>query len=139
MEDCVFCRIVRGEISAEKVLETENALAFLDIRPKSLGHSLVIPKSHVVRLADLDDESTVDVFTMTRDLARTLNGALRPDALTIGINDGSAAGQEVAHLHVNIIPRFRGDGGRAIHSVVHNPPQEDISVTARRIRSFPQH
>ncbi len=135
MEDCVFCRIVRGEISAEKLVETKSALAFLDIRPKSLGHSLVIPKSHVVKLADLDDESTVDVFTVTRDLVRTLNGALKPDAFTIGINDGRAAGQEVAHLHVNIIPRFRGDGGRAIHSVVNNPPQEDISVTARRIRS----
>jgi len=135
MTDCIFCKIGRGEIGAERILETEHTVAFLDIQPKSPGHSLVIPKTHVEKLADLEDGSVADVFKVARDVARMLMKALKPDAFTIGINDGEAAGQEIAHLHVNIIPRFIGDGGRSIHSVVSNPPVEEIRETANRIRS----
>ena len=135
MNDCIFCRIGLGEASAERILETEHTVAFLDINPKSIEHSQVIPKTHVEKLADLDDELVADVFKATRDVASMLAGALKPDAFTIGINDGEAAGQEIAHLHVNIIPRFIGDRGRSIHSVVFNPPTERIQQTASRIRA----
>jgi len=135
MNECIFCRIARNELPAEKILESERIVAFLDIRPRSPGHSLVIPKVHAEVLSQLDDEAAADVFAATRDVVKMLEKALSPDAFTIGINDGEAAGQEIPHLHVNIMPRFSGDGGRAIHSVVHNPPNEDISHTAQRIRS----
>jgi histidine triad (HIT) family protein len=107
----------------------------LDIQPRSPGHILVIPKLHAPKLADLDDDLVAEVFRATKDVVKMLEKALKPDAFTIGINDGEEAGQVIAHLHVNIIPRFRGDGGSAIHSVVHNPPSEDIRETAERIRS----
>jgi len=63
-----------------------------------------------------------------------LKESLNPDAFTIGINDGEAAGQEIPHLHVNVIPRFEGDKGEAIHSVVNNPPQKDISEISKKIK-----
>ena len=135
MAECIFCRIAQKEASAERILETEHVVSFLDIQPKSLGHTLVIPKRHATRLADLSNELASEVFKVTKDVVSMLEKALKPDAFTIGINDGKGAGQEVLHLHVNVIPRFKGDGARAIHSVVHNPPREDITETAKRIRS----
>ena len=135
MSDCIFCRIASNEIGSDKLLETERTVSFLDINPRAIGHSLVIPKAHAVKLTELDDETVTEVFKATRDVVKMLEKALKPDAFTIGINDGEAAGQEIPHLHVNIIPRFKGDGGKAIHSVVHNPTTEDIKETARRIRS----
>ena len=136
MDDCIFCRIARGDVGAEKILETGRTLSFMDINPRAIGHILVITKEHAVKLAELDDETVAEVFRATRDVVRMLQKALKPDAFTIGINDGKEAGQEIPHLHVKIIPRFAGDGGRAIHSVVNNPPAEDIRETARKIRSM---
>ena len=135
MNNCIFCKIARNEANAEKLLETERTVSFLDINPRSPGHSLVIPRNHAVVLSELDDETVAEVFKATRAVVQMLEKALQPDAFTIGINDGEAAGQEIPHLHVNIFPRFNGDGGRAIHSVVHNPPSEDISHMADRIRT----
>jgi len=122
-------------LSAEKILETDLAVSFMDIVPRAPGHSLVIPKKHAVRLSELNDEAIADVFRMTREVVKALEKALKPDAFTIGINDGEVAGQEVPHMHVNILPRFKGDGGRSVHSVVHNPQKEEISKTAERVRA----
>jgi len=135
MEDCIFCRIARGEVGAEKILETARTVSFMDINPRAIGHILVITKGHVVKLAELDDETVAEIFKATRDVVRMLDKAFKPDAFTIGINDGKEAGQEIPHLHVNIIPRFAGDGGKAIHSVVNNPPGEDVRETARKIKA----
>lgn len=134
MEECIFCKIVRREVKAEKIYEAENVLSFLDINPRAPGHSLVIPKKHVETLADLEDELVADVFKATKKVVLMLKKAIHPDAFIIGINDGRAAGQEIPHLHVNIIPRFRGDGGKPVHGVVDNPPSEEISETAEKIR-----
>ena len=136
MNNCIFCKIARNEANAERLLETERTVSFLDINPRSPAHSLVIPKNHVVVLSELDDETITEVFKATKSVAQMLEKALQPDAFTIGINDGKAAGQEIPHLHVNIFPRFNGDGGRAIHSVVHNPPNVSIAQMAERIRSL---
>lgn len=138
MAECIFCRIVGKEATAQIILETDNVISFLDIQPRSPGHSLVIPKRHASRLVELDDDTITGVFRATRDVVKGMQKALQPDAFNIGINDGEHAGQVVAHLHVNIIPRFRGDGGKAIHSVVDNPPKEEIGVTAERIRAAMQ-
>lgn len=135
MEECIFCKIARRGAKAERIYEGENVLSFLDINPKAPGHSLVIPKEHVETLADLGDELVANLFKATKKVVVMLKKALSPDAFIIGINDGKAAGQEIPHLHVNIIPRFEGDGGRPVHSVVDNPPSEGISEMAEKIRS----
>lgn len=136
MGECIFCKIVRGEIPAENIYETENSVAFLDVNPRSPGHTLVIPREHVESLGDLEDEMVSDVFKTTREVMKLLKRALNPDGFNVGINDGSAAGQEIPHLHVNIFPRFSGDGGGPIHAVVNNPPSEEVSETAEKIRSL---
>jgi len=135
MNDCIFCKIARDEAKAEKLFETEKSVAFLDIQPRSPGHTLVIPKKHVVTITDLEDEDIAEVFKTTRAVVQILKKALDPDGFNIGINDGRFAGQDVMHLHVNIFPRYAGDGGKSIHSIVYNPLSEDISETAARIRT----
>ncbi len=131
--ECVFCRIVRGELPSAKIYETEMSVAFLDINPISPGHTLVIPKTHVSSMIELDENTTADLFNAVRMVMRLLNEALHPDGFNIGINDGKEAGQEIMHLHVNVIPRFKGDGGKSIHAIVNNPPSESVEDIARKI------
>lgn len=134
MKDCIFCKIVKGEIDSEKVHETENVFCFLDANPRSMGHTLVIPKKHFNGLSDLDEDLIAELFTVVKKVEEILESSINPDAFTIGINEGKEAGQEIPHLHVNIIPRFKDDGGKSIHAVVKNPPEEDISEIGKRIR-----
>lgn len=132
--DCIFCKIVNGGIESEKIYETDNVISFLDINPRTPGHTLVIPKEHVEVLTELKDEIACEIFKVTKKVEEMLKESLDPDAFTIGINDGRAAGQEIPHLHINVLPRFEGDGGTPIHSVVKNPPKEEVSEIARKIR-----
>ncbi len=133
-ENCIFCKIAKDEVESEKIYETNKVTAFLDVNPRAIGHSLVIPKKHVKTLHELEDEIISEIFQTTKKVEKSLKASLNPDAFTIGINDGKASGQEIPHLHVNIIPRFKGDGGDPIHAVVDNPPKEDIAETAEKIR-----
>lgn len=111
MEDCVFCQIVKGAASASAVYSDEKVLAFMDIQPVNPGHVLVIPKAHVARLSGLDEETGVHIF---RIALRVANGVKQSGVKCEGVNlllsDGEAAFQEVFHVHLHIIPRFRGDG-----------------------------
>jgi len=134
MEECVFCKIVRGELPAAKIYESERSLAFLDINPISPGHTLVIPKEHASSLVELDEATTADVFNAVRMVMRMLKVALHPDGFNIGINDGKAAGQEIMHVHVNVIPRYEGDGGKPVQSIVRNPPRESLEEIAEKIK-----
>ncbi|KXA92298.1 hypothetical protein AKJ64_03515 [candidate division MSBL1 archaeon SCGC-AAA259E17] len=134
MENCIFCKIVNGEVESEKIHETANVISFLDVNPRAPGHTLVIPKEHVEVLTELEDEVACDIFKVTKKVEKLLKESLDADAFTIGINDGRAAGQEIPHLHINVLPRFEGDGGKPIHSVIENPLREKISKTAEKIR-----
>ncbi len=134
MDECIFCKIASGKIGAEKIYEDEKVLAFLDIRPRSPGHTLVIPKKHFEVISDMDDELVAEVFKTVKKVMKMLKKSLKPDAFTVGVNDGRASGQEIPHVHVNIFPRFEGDGGGPVHMVVSNPLREDISKTAEKIR-----
>ncbi len=134
MNDCIFCKIARGEIKpAGTLLENEKAMAFLDVKPRSPGHTLVIPKIHAGTLTDLEDSFVGPVFEAVREITARIKRTLDAESFSIGINDGPAAGQEVAHLHVHIMPRFAGDGGRPIQSLVDNSPRETLEVIAQKI------
>jgi histidine triad (HIT) family protein len=124
-EDCIFCAIVAGDIPGRVVAETETTLAFLDANPLAPGHTLVVPKDHHARLADLPDDVAADVFGEVHDLVPRVEDAVDADATTVGINDGEAAGQEVPHVHAHIVPRFDGDGGHPIHAVAGDRPNLD--------------
>ncbi len=135
MEDCVFCKVARHELPAEVVAEDDKALGFLDIHPQAPGHTMVIPKVHAQKLADLPAEEVEPLFKMVRDLARELEHALKADGMTIGINQGEVSGQTVPHLHIHIFPRFKNDGGKSVHSVVNNPPKESLKEIGDKIRA----
>ena len=115
--DCVFCSIVDGDIPARTVHETDDVLAFLDANPLARGHTLVIPKEHARHVDDLDDDLASELFAAVTELTPRVQSTVGADGATVGINDGEAAGQEVPHVHVHIIPRFDGDGGAPLHAV----------------------
>jgi histidine triad (HIT) family protein len=122
MTDCVFCSIVDGDLPARAVYETETTLAFLDANPLARGHALVVPRAHHERLGDLPADLAADVFATVHDLVPAVETAVDADAVTVGVNDGAAAGQEVPHVHVHLVPRFEGDGGGPIHAVAGTRP-----------------
>ncbi|MFW5916906.1 MAG: HIT family protein [Halorubrum sp.] len=121
-DDCIFCSIVDGEIPARTVHETDDVLAFLDANPLAPGHTLVIPKTHAERVGDLDPALASAVFDAVAAITPQVESAVDADGANVGINDGEAAGQEVPHVHVHVVPRFDGDGGAPIHAVAGDRP-----------------
>ena len=124
-DDCIFCRIVAGEIPSRTVAETDEAIAFLDVNPLSPGHTLVVPKGHYHTFADTPDAALTGVFELLGSVTPAVETAVDADASNVGFNNGPASGQEVPHLHGHIIPRFEGDGGKPLHAVGGSSPNLD--------------
>ncbi|MFB6080953.1 MAG: HIT family protein [Haloferacaceae archaeon] len=134
--NCIFCRIVAGEAPARTVGEAETTLAFLDANPLAPGHTLVVPRDHRERIADMDRDLAADLFGAVYDLVPRIEAAVDADGVTVGVNDGRAAGQEVPHVHAHLVPRFDGDGGGPIHRVAGRRPDlsdDDLDAIAERI------
>lgn len=110
MTDCLFCKIVRGEIPSHKVYEDDHAFAFLDIAPVNLGHALIVPKEHHQDFAAMPEELVGRLFMAVQRVAKAAVAAVGAPGFNIGINTGAAAGQIVMHAHVHVMPRFEGDG-----------------------------
>lgn len=110
MDDCVFCKMVAGEIPLTRVYEDEIVLAFLDIGPLSDGHTLVIPKQHCVRVHECEPDLLAEVSRRLGKIAGAVAKAMEADGYNILCNNGYAAGQVVNHLHFHIVPRRAGDG-----------------------------
>lgn len=119
--DCIFCKILNKEIPNLTVYEDENILAFLDIFPCAAGHTVVIPKKHFENLWHMNIETFQTLSAGLRAAAGRIQARLKPDGMNIGINDGPIAGQAVPHVHWHIIPRYKGDGGGSMHSIIKNP------------------
>jgi histidine triad (HIT) family protein len=111
--DCVFCNIVAGTIPSYRVGETEQALAFLDISQLTPGHTLVIPKRHVPDLIDADG-ALAEIAPLVESTARLLDRRLEPQGINLVQSSRAYAGQDVFHLHVHVVPRYRGDGGLTV-------------------------
>lgn len=110
MNDCLFCRIIKGEIPSQKVYEDDDVFAFLDIQPVNVGHTLIVPKAHYENCAATPDGAMAAVMAVARrvgDAALKVTGA---QGYNVGINCGKAAGQVIMHTHVHIMPRFEDDG-----------------------------
>ena len=131
--DCLFCKIAAKKIPAKIVYEDDHAVAFLDIVPRSPGHTLVITKYHAPTLIALPDEEVAPLFLAVKKIVALLAAALHPDGITIGVNQGRASGQEVDHLHVHLMPRWHGDGGGSVQSLVHNTPLESLEDMQKKI------
>ena len=107
---CIFCALVSGATPGFRVLADDAAVAFLDHRPASPGHTLVIPRRHVAHLWDADADTVAAVARTVHAVAALLHDRLAPDGLTMRQNTGTASGQDVFHLHVHLVPRWHGDG-----------------------------
>lgn len=119
----IFEKIRDGEIPARIVHETETTLAFLDAHPLARGHTLVVPKEPYEHLQALPADRSADLFETVHQLTPRIEEAVDADGTTIGINNGEAAGQEVPHVHVHIIPRFEGDDSGPIHAIAIDSPE----------------
>lgn len=109
-QDCIFCKIIAGEIPCDRIYETDAILAFLDIAPINKGHALVIPKQHHATLFDLPSELGSELVRGLRKVGRAVMEATGADGINVGMNNFEAAGQLVFHAHFHVIPRFRDDG-----------------------------
>ena len=116
-DNCVFCAIVEGRIPSHMVYEDEKTLAFLDIHPSALGHTLVIPKAHIAQIEDLPEDDARYLFAALHKIVGRIQEAVGAPATTIGINNGRESGQEVSHVHIHVIPRKQGDKGGIIQGV----------------------
>ena len=132
-EECLFCKIADKKIPARVVYEDEHAVAFLDIMARTTGHTIVIPKAHAANLLEMEPKDLGPLFAVVRHVDGMLVKSLSPDGVTIGINQGQASGQEIEHLHVHLMPRWHGDGGGAIQSVVHAAPKESLDAVLEKI------
>lgn len=107
MEDCIFCKIIEGEIPSHKVYEEENVIAFLDANPTSKGHTLVVPKKHV---ENIHEASGMDyMWDAIVKVSNAVKEAFDAPGMNIDQNNGEIAGQEVMHMHFHVTPRYTGD------------------------------
>ena len=109
MEDCIFCKIIKGKIPSAKVYEDNNVVSFLDIMPANKGHCLVLPKKHYETLLDIPDDVLVALIKATKKITKALSLSIGNGSYNIIMNNGKIAGQIVGHAHIHIIPRFKGD------------------------------
>ena len=121
-KDCIFCNIVRGKIPSKKIEENDHAMSFLDINPISPGHSVIISKDHYETLEEIPDEELCEVYKMVRSVAKIVRDNLQMDGYNIIQNNHKAAGQEINHFHVHVIPRDYRD-----KRITLNPPRKETS------------
>lgn len=135
--DCVFCGILAGSVPGSRVYEDETCLAFLDIQPVNPGHTLVIPKRHAASLAELTGGEGGALFAAGQRVAAALRSSgLRCEGVNLRLADGEAAGQEVFHVHLHVIPRFAGDGFGLTFGPAYGqlPPRAELDALAEQLR-----
>eukprot|EP00243_Klebsormidium_subtile_P007551 TRINITY_DN335_c0_g1_i2.p1 TRINITY_DN335_c0_g1~~TRINITY_DN335_c0_g1_i2.p1 ORF type:complete len:152 (+),score=20.24 TRINITY_DN335_c0_g1_i2:390-845(+) len=109
-DDCIFCKIIRGELPSYKLLETDHAIAFLDAFPMREGHVLLVPKTHAPFITDLSPEDTAQSLKELPRVAQAVQKAYGAEGISVAQNNGAPAGQVVFHVHFHIFPREKGDG-----------------------------
>jgi histidine triad (HIT) family protein len=138
MAQCVFCEILAGRLPSSLVWQDEVCFAFMDIQPVNPGHVLVVPRRHVACLADLKPREGAHMFRAAQRIADAVrHSQVRCEGINLFLADGAAAGQDVFHVHLHVIPRYRGDGfgfrfGPAYGT---RPPREELDRIAQELRS----
>ena len=113
--DCVFCKIVSGQIPTKKIKETSYSMSFLDAFPLARGHVLAIPKQHHKKLQDMTAEENSDLFSLVHEVMSKVDAVT--GSTLLAIHNGEDAGQEIPHVHVHLIPRSKNDSAGPIHSM----------------------
>ena len=112
VSDCIFCKIIDGTIPSEKIYEDDDVVAMLDISPVTPGHTLVLPRDHAKDFMSTEADVLAKVFPTVQKIAGQVMKGVKADGFSMVVFNGAAAGQEVFHLHIHIIPRKAGDGVR---------------------------
>ena len=120
--NCTFCKIVDGDIPGRIIYQNDNAIAFLDAFPLSVGHTLIIPKRHYSKVQDMNREYSSAMFDLLRIVTAGVEKATGVKASTIAIHNGVEAGQDILHVHIHIIPRTSHDGSGPVHSMFKKRP-----------------
>ncbi|MBM7554124.1 HIT family protein [Thalassobacillus pellis] len=133
--DCIFCKIINGEIPSAKVYEDDDVYAFLDISQVTKGHTLVIPKHHTKNVYETDEQTAEKLFARIPKIASAIKSTYNPIGLNVLNNNGEAAGQSVFHIHIHLIPRYGSDDGFKpgweVHADEYTP--EDLQAIAQEI------
>ncbi len=131
MTDCIFCKIIKGDVPSSKIYDDKAVYAFLDISPINPGHTLIVPKRHCIDIYEMTTEEVAHVFSVAQRIAKAVVVGVQADAFNIGMNNGKAAGQIVMHAHVHVIPRFANDGHEHWHGKQYGEGQQ--AEVAKRI------
>lgn len=107
--DCIFCKILKGDIPARKVFENERFIAILDAFPANEGHTLVIPKKHFENIFEIDEETISEAYKIAKNIAEKIKTNMGIENINILQNNGATAGQSVNHFHIHVIPRIEND------------------------------
>lgn len=110
MSDCIFCKLIAGEIPRLAVYETDTVISFLTIQPVNPGHALVVHKHHHENIFDTPEQDLAEIMIAAKHVAEKVKKATGAEGINIGMNNGPVAGQAVFHAHVHVIPRFPNDG-----------------------------
>jgi histidine triad (HIT) family protein len=133
--DCIFCKIVAGEIPCFKLYEDAETLAFMDINPVHDGHCLVIPKAHSANVFEIMPEDFAAAARTAAKVAKAVNAAVQPDGINLMQANGEGAGQSVGHFHLHIIPRRMNDG-LLVNWELRPGDHDGIAAVAARVREF---
>lgn len=107
-ESCIFCKIIQKQAPASIIYQDQSAIAFLDIRPLTMGHTLIIPKGHYTDIFDITKEAHCQMHNVAKHVAKAIKAATKADGISIFQQNGKAAGQDIFHIHVHVVPRFEG-------------------------------
>jgi histidine triad (HIT) family protein len=133
--ECIFCKIIKGEIPSYKLYEDDVFIAILDIRPVHFGHSLLIPKKHFVNIYDTPQDIGEKIYPVLTKLSIAIKKATNCDGLNVIQNNEEAGGQEVFHSHIHIIPRFKNDGIKFSHIHKSYENNEEMKKMAENIKN----
>lgn len=135
MDECIFCRIVKGNIPSARIYEDEHVISFLDIMPANKGHCLVVPKKHSQTLIEMSEDDIANTVKAAKKVAMALSLSFGNGSFNVVMNNGKEAGQIVNHAHVHLIPRFQKDRLRIKWSHLKYGDNE-IQEYAEKIKKF---
>lgn len=125
-EQCIFCKIIAGEIPSHTIYEDEKHKIILDVGPATKGHALILPKKHYANLYELPEEDAAEVFKLAKKMMLHMTDKLKCDGFNIVQNNGETAGQTVYHFHMHLIPRYKNDG-EILKYIAGEPSQEELA------------
>lgn len=134
-ENCIFCKILAGEIPSTTVYEDDDCKAILDVNPAARGHVIILPKNHAPDVMSLPDEDLAKAMIVAKKIAGAMKKSFSCDGVNILQNNGEAAGQTVFHLHIHVIPRYEGDKENVFLGWKPGEMPSDMDAIAAEIRA----